>query len=63
MANLEPLRSKGYAEHLMQAVSERISRTIDLNFIFVCRLVMSAGKRYFAVVQRSRAFAACMEVM
>jgi hypothetical protein len=45
MIDLESLRANKHAETLMQTVSERFSRTTDLNVIFVCCMVTLAGKK------------------
>jgi hypothetical protein len=63
MANLGSLRANKHAETLMKAVSERFSRTTDLNIIFTCFLVAPDGKRYYSDVPRSSSFAASMEAI
>jgi hypothetical protein len=52
MVNLGSLRANKRAETLMQTVSEGFSRTADLNTIFVCCLVMPAGKQYYGEIER-----------
>jgi hypothetical protein len=44
MVDLGSLRANKHAETLMQTLSERFSRTADLDVMFVCDLVMPAGK-------------------
>jgi hypothetical protein len=62
MVNLGPLRANKHTETLMQALSERFSRTTDLNLIFVC-LVMPAGKKHSGAIERPSPFAASMEAV
>jgi hypothetical protein len=47
---LESLHANKYAETLIQTVSERFSRTTDLNVIFICCLVTPAGKSIIALL-------------
>jgi hypothetical protein len=63
MANLGSLRANKHTETLMKAVSERFSRTTDLNMIFTCFLVTPDGKRYYSDVPQPGAFVASMEAM
>jgi hypothetical protein len=52
-----------HTETLMTAVSERFSRTTDLNIIFACCLVTMVGKRYYGAIQQWDVFVSSMEVM
>jgi hypothetical protein len=61
--NLRSLGANKHAETLTQAVSARFSRTTDLNVIFVCFLVASAGKQYWGAIERPSPFAISMEAM
>jgi hypothetical protein len=63
IANLGSLCANKHAETLVKAVSERFSRTTDLNIIFTCFPVTPDGKRYYNEVPRPGAFATSMEVM
>jgi hypothetical protein len=63
MANFSALHANKYAEALMNAVSRRFSKTMDINIIFTCFLVTPSGKRYYSTVTRSNEFAANMETM
>jgi hypothetical protein len=63
MANIGSLRADQHAAILMQTVSERFSRTTDLDCIFAYCLVTPVGKRYCGAVQRASAFTASIEVM
>jgi hypothetical protein len=49
MVDLGSLHANKHAETLMQTVSERFSRTTDLNVIFVWRLMMATGKNVMAL--------------
>jgi hypothetical protein len=48
--NFGSLRANKHAETLMQTVSDRLSRTTDLNVIFVCCLVTPARKNIMALL-------------
>jgi hypothetical protein len=50
MVNLESLCVNKHAKTLMQTVSERFSRTTELNVIFICCLVTPSGKNIMAVL-------------
>jgi hypothetical protein len=63
MVNLGSLHASKHAETIMQTVSERFSRTMDLNIIFVCWLVTPAGKRYYGTIEAPNPFAVNMETM
>jgi hypothetical protein len=63
LVDLRSMGSNKYAETLMQAVSARFSQTTDLNVIFVCCLVASAGKKYWGAIERPSLFSASIEAM
>jgi hypothetical protein len=63
MAHLRSLRANKHAETLMQTVSERFSRTTNLNIIFVCWVVTSAGKGYYGTIEQQSPFAVTVEAM
>jgi hypothetical protein len=56
-------RVNKHAETLMQTVSERFSRTTDLNIIFVCCVVTPTGKKYCGALERPSPFTVSMEAM
>jgi hypothetical protein len=63
MGNVGSQHASENAETLMQAGSERSSRTKDFNIIVACCLVTPVGKIDSGAVQRPSMFAASMEVM
>jgi hypothetical protein len=58
--NLGSLHANKHAETFMKDISERFSRTTDLNIIFTCFLVTQVGKRSSGDVPRPGAFTASM---
>jgi hypothetical protein len=63
IANRGSLPAKNHTETLVKAVSERFSRTRDLNIMFTCFLVTPYGERYYSHFPRPDAFAASMKAM
>jgi hypothetical protein len=63
MSDLGSLRTNKHTETRMRAVSERSSKTTDLNLIFACFLVAPLGKRDYETAPRPGAFTASLETM